>query len=80
MSLPDDATPRLSDIDWRWALPRILLVFLVTRLMVVVVLAVTDVTYPEHAPPEHLVSDDRPLVSTLTAYAGVWYRGIEEDG
>ena len=80
VSLPATMTPRLSDIDWRWALPRILLVFLVTRLMVVVVIAVTDVTYPELAPPEHLVSDDRPLVSTLTAYDGVWYRGIAEDG
>ena len=80
VSLPATAPPRLSDIDWRWALPRILLVFVVTRLLVFGVMVTADATYPDLVPPAHLVSDERPLLTKLTAYDGVWYRGIAEDG
>ncbi len=80
VSLPATATPRLSDIDWRWALPRIMLVFLVTRLLVFGVLVAAEVAYPDQSPPGHLVSDERPVLTTLTAWDGAWYRGIAEDG
>ena len=80
MSLPDDASPRLTDIDWRWALPRIAVVFIVTRLLVLVVAVAVEVTQPALQAPDHLVSDDRPILTTLTAWDGDWYRSIAETG
>ncbi len=80
MSLPASASSRLGDIDWRWALPRIALVFLVTRLLILGVAVSVEATQPDLVPPAYLLSDDRPILSTLTAWDGAWYRSIAEDG
>ncbi len=78
VSLPAAVPPRLSDIDWRWALPRILLVFIVTRLLVVAVAVAVEVTQP--APPEGIRVDERPIIGSLTAWDGTYYVGIARDG
>ena len=78
MSLPDDASPRLTDIDWRWALPRIAVVFIVTRLLVLAVAVAVEVTQP--APPEGIRVDERPLIASLTVWEGTYYVGVAEDG
>jgi Mannosyltransferase (PIG-V) len=78
VSLPATASPRLSDIDWRWALPRILLVFIATRLLVLAVAVAVETTQP--APPEGVRADDRPIIGSLTAWDGVYYVGIASDG
>jgi hypothetical protein len=78
VSLPATASPRLSDIDWRWALPRILLVFIVTRLLVLAVVVAVETTQP--APPDGVRVDERPIIGSLTAWDGVYYAGIAEDG
>ena len=78
VSLPATAPQRLSDIDWRWALPRILLVFLVTRLLVLSVAVAVEVTQP--VPPEGVRIDERAVIGSLTAWDGTYYLGIAEDG
>ena len=78
VSLPATAPQRFSDIDWRWALPRILLVFLVTRLLVLVVLVAVETTQP--APPEGIRADDRPILGSLTAWDGGYYLDLVENG
>ena len=78
VSLPATAPPRLSDIDWRWAMPRILLVFLVTRLLVLAVVVAVETTQP--APPEGVRVDERPIIGSLTAWDGSYYVGIAADG
>jgi hypothetical protein len=78
VSLPAAVPPRLRDLDWRWALPRIVAVFLVTRLLVLAVAVAVEVTQP--APPEGARVDDRPVIGSLTAYDGVYYVGIAQDG
>ncbi len=69
---------RISDIDWRWALPRIMLVFLVTRLLVFAVLVAVETTQP--APPDGVRVDERPIIGSLTAWDGVYYHDIVENG
>ncbi len=78
MSLPATTAPRLGDLDWRWAAPRIALVFVATRLLVLVVAVAVEVTQP--APPEGVRSDDRPLLASLTSWDGVYYNDIAENG
>ncbi|MEX1295260.1 MAG: mannosyltransferase family protein, partial [Candidatus Limnocylindrales bacterium] len=78
MSLPAAAPPRLSDIDWRWALPRILVIFVVTRLLVLAVAVAVETTQP--APPDGVRVDERPIIGSLTAWDGVYYVGIAQDG
>lgn len=77
MSLPD-ASPRLRDIDWRWALPRIALVFIVTRLLVLAVAVAVETTQP--APPDGVRVDERPILGSLAAWDGTYYLGIAEEG
>jgi Gpi18-like mannosyltransferase len=78
VSLPAPEPTRLSDIDWRWALPRIAMVFLVTRLLVLAVAVVVEVSQP--APPEGIRADERPLLGSLTAWDGSYYLDIAENG
>ena len=78
VSLPASAPPRLSDIDWRWALPRIFLVFVVTRLLVLAVAVAVETTQP--APPAGIRVDERPIIGSLTAWDGSYYLGIAQDG
>lgn len=78
VSPPATASPRLSDIDWRWAMPRILVVFLATRLLVLAVAVAVETTQP--APPEGIRADERPIIGSLSAWDGTYYLGIAEDG
>jgi hypothetical protein len=66
------------DIDWRWALPRIALVFLVSRLLVVGVAVAVEATQP--APAGLVRVDDRPILASLTLWDTEHYIGIAEDG
>ncbi len=77
VSLPSARTVSIRDIDWRWALPRILLVFLVTRLLVLAVAVAVETTQPA---PEGVRVDERPLIGSLTAWDGSYYVGIAEAG
>ncbi len=84
MSLPADvalrpaASPRLRDIDWRWALPRIALLFLVTRLLVLMVAVAVETTQPP--PPDGVAVDDRAILTSLTVWDGTYYVGIADAG
>ena len=75
---PTTVPPRLSDVDWRWALPRIVLVFLVTRLLVLAVAVAVETTQPP--PPDGIRVDERPIIGSLTSWDGSYYSGIAEDG
>lgn len=66
------------DIDWRWALPRIAVVFIVTRLLVLVVVVAFETTQP--APLGGILLDDRPVVGALTSWDAEYYLSIAEDG
>jgi Gpi18-like mannosyltransferase len=68
---------RLSDIDWRWALPRILLVFVATRLLVVGVAFTVETLQP---PPPELLGDQRPIISSLTVSDTTSYLSIATSG
>ena len=78
MSSPEHPPPRLSEIDWRWALPRLALIFAVTRLLAIMVAAAAEWTHPGTA--ELLRVDDRPILSSLTLWDGQYYIGIADDG
>lgn len=78
MSSSERPYPSLSGIDWRWALPRLALVFAVTRLLAVGVAALAEWTHPATA--ELLRVDDRPILSSLTLWDGQFYIGIAADG
>jgi hypothetical protein len=78
VSLPHDAPSRISDIDWRWALPRIALLFIVTRLLVLVVAVAVETTQP--GPPAGVSVDERPIITSLTVWDGTWFLGIAEEG
>ncbi len=78
VSLSSPAPARLSDIDWRWALPRIAAVFIVTRLLVLAVAIAVETTQPP--PPDGIRVDDRPVIGSLTAWDGTYYIGIAQDG
>ena len=69
---------RLGPIDWRWALPRILAVFLVTRLLVLAVAFTVEATQPP--PPEDVIVDARPILTSLTSWDGRYYTSIADDG
>ena len=78
MSLPVAASPRLSDIDWRWALPRIAVLFVVTRLLVLVVAGAVEATQPASLADAGL--DMRPFITSLTVWDGGWFTSIAENG
>ncbi len=78
VSLPATAPPRLRDIDWRWALPRIAVVFLVTRLLVMSVAVAVETTQPP--PPDGVRVDERPVLASLTSWDAEWYLSIAETG
>ena len=59
-------------------MPRILLVFLVTRLLVLAVVVAVETTQP--APSEGVRVDERPIIGSLTAWDGSYYVGIAADG
>ena len=77
MSLPADV-PSLRDLDWRWALPRIAVLFIVTRLLVLAVAVAVETT--QVPPPEGIRADERPILGSLAAWDGTYYLGIAESG
>ncbi len=65
-------------IDWRWALPRIAVVFVVTRLLVLLVAMAVEGSQP--APADVVRVEDRPVLASLTLWDGEYYLGIAADG
>ncbi|MEA2622252.1 MAG: hypothetical protein QOH61_1162 [Chloroflexota bacterium] len=68
---------------WRWALPRILLLFLVARLLVIVCAAgVETLAHPDPAGPDGstLRATDRPILASLTSWDAVYYLEIARNG
>ena len=78
MSLPSTSSPRLSDIDWRWSLPRIALLFVATRLLVLVIAAMVEITQPDLPLPVGV--DARPILTSLTGWDGAYFIAIAENG
>jgi hypothetical protein len=78
VSLPEGVPARFVDIDWRWALPRIALVFLVSRMLVLGVAVAAEATQP--APAGVVRVDERPILASLTLWDTEHYIGIAEDG
>jgi Dolichyl-phosphate-mannose-protein mannosyltransferase len=70
-------------VEWRWALPRLLALFLVARL--IVLLAAVSVEWlatPSSAGPggSLLRATERPVLASLTSWDAVYYLGIANDG
>ncbi len=78
VSLPSDADVRPTAIDWRWALPRIAAVFVVSRLLVLAVAVAVEVAQP--VPPGAVRSTTAPSSVSLTLWDTEHYVGIAADG
>jgi hypothetical protein len=78
VSLPSTADARSAWVDWRWALPRIALVFVISRLLVLAVAVAAEVAQP--APPGAVRIDERPIVTSLTLWDTEHYLAIASDG
>jgi len=68
---------------WRWAAPRLLALFLATRIVLLgCAVAVERVVAPdpEGAANSTLQATDRPLLASLTSWDAVYYLGIARDG
>ena len=65
-------------IDWRWALPRLAAVFVVTRLLVMLVALGAEASQP--VPADIVRVEDRPILASLTLWDGEYYLGIAADG
>jgi len=75
--------PMRVSAEWRWAVPRLLALFLVARL--IVVLAAVSVEWlaaPNSAGPggSLLRATERPVLASLTSWDAVYYLGIARDG
>jgi Gpi18-like mannosyltransferase len=77
VSLPSHEAAR-PGIDWRWALPRIAAVFLVSRLLVLVVAVAAETFHP--APPNAVRVDERPILGSLMLWDAEHYLAIAQDG
>jgi hypothetical protein len=78
-----ESRPLPDRAEWRWAVPRLLAVFLVARLIVAAcALGVEWLAPPDPAGPagSTLQYTDRPLLASLTSWDGVYYLGIAENG
>ena len=65
-------------LDWRWALPRILVLFVATRLLLLAIAVAVETT---QAPPAHGIRwTDAPLLASLTSFDGRYYLGIATSG
>jgi hypothetical protein len=77
---PDhDAPPEESpSISWRSVLPALVAVFIATRLLVVLIAALSETTLaPANPDPSW---DERPILSSLTGSDAVYYLGIAKEG
>jgi hypothetical protein len=69
--------------EWRWALPRVLAVFLVARLLVVFCAVSVDwLVDPDPNGPagSSLRASSAPVIGSLTSWDAVYYLGIARDG
>jgi hypothetical protein len=64
--------------DWRWALPRILALFVATRLLLLAVAVAVETT--QASPAAGVRWSEAPLLASLTAYDGRYYLGIAAAG
>ncbi len=69
---------RLKGSEWRWALPRLAAIFLVTRILLVVVAAAVEAT--QSPPPSGVRWTDAPILASLTAFDGHHYLDIVTAG
>jgi hypothetical protein len=72
-----------AGLGWRWAAPRLLALFLVTRLVMVGCAVVVErLVAPDPAGPagSTLRATDRPLLASLTSWDSVYFLGIAADG
>jgi hypothetical protein len=73
----------MTEAGWRWWLPRVLLVFLVARLIVVGCAAAAEIAAsPNPSGPSGSIvrADNRPVFGALTSWDAVYYLGIARDG
>lgn len=66
--------------NWRSALPAILAIFVVSRLLLLLVIVLVEATF---APPGATAAptwDDRPILRSLTSFDAVYYLGIASEG
>jgi hypothetical protein len=63
---------------WRWALPRIALLFAATRAFLLAVAAIVETT--QATPSAGVRLTDAPLLASLTAFDGRYYLGIAASG
>jgi hypothetical protein len=69
--------------EWRWAVPRVLAVFLVARLLVLVcAVSVEWLVHPDPSGPagSSLRASNAPVVGSLASWDAVYYLGIARDG
>lgn len=69
--------------EWRWALPRVLAIFLLARLIVLLAaVSVEQLARPDAAGPggSLLRATERPVLASLTSWDAVYYLGIARDG
>lgn len=73
----------MRESGWRWWLPRVALLFLLARVIVVGCAAAAEVlAHPDpHGPGGSIQrADDRPVLGSLTTWDAVYYLGIARDG
>ncbi len=84
MSASDPGSGPLTDrAEWRWAAARLLLLFVIARLLVVAcALGVEQLAPPDPTGPAGslLQYTERPLLASLTSWDGVYYLEIAADG
>ncbi len=73
VAVPWDGAP-----DWRWALPRIALLFVATRLLLLGIAAIVETT--QATPPAGVRWTDTPLLASLTVFDSRYYLGIAASG
>jgi hypothetical protein len=71
-------TPEDVDARWRWALPRIVLLFVATRLLLAAIAAIVEAT--QAAPAAGVRWTDAPLLVSLTVFDCRQYLGIAAAG
>ena len=64
--------------EWRWALPRILGLFVATRLLLLAIAIAAETT--QASPAAGLRWSDAPLLASLTSWDGRYYLGIATSG
>jgi hypothetical protein len=73
-----DTSPAVGAPDWRWALPRIAVLFVATRLLLLVVAVIAEAAVTTH--PAGTLWTSAPILASLTSFDGIYYLGIAASG